>query len=211
MYSRKRTFTGNLLLAAVATAVITLAIVLVPSPVSARDIQLASYQWREGPFMSRVTVQAPLPYEHYVLFGFGLVEGEDGSYFVSRKDGGMYIILILRSGRTIPVVKSSIIFEPHPWEAALAIISHREKLSRVARMWSFGVAKEREASAVLRRLLDFNWEEEQFVVEYVYGGPRPGLDDPKLPWTISFYDSGWVWMLPGEPPSESVPGLRDEE
>jgi len=70
------------------------------------------------------------------------------------------------------IIQLGLHFEPHPWESALQVINHRNKLAEIRKIWSEGSDTEREASDVLTRLLDFEWEEKAFFVQFSYWGPR---------------------------------------
>jgi len=164
--------------------------------------QLAVYEWQEQGHTNQVVVyqsEAGEDLKEYrVSLNIGLKPSPEGGCVVGDPNGGFYQF-VFRPGYRTPFVKVNVSidpqflasypspssnppfeeiirlglnFDPHPWECALQVINHRHKLEEIRDLWSQGSEREKMASEVLKRLLDFEWEDKAFFVEFSYYAPR---------------------------------------
>jgi len=144
---------------------------------SARARDLATYEWAEGDYLGRATVQEYPDGNYGVRLSTGMRKSEDGSLYVAAEDGGIYRFLV-RDG--VPIVRSALIvqpelaLDPHPWEAARTVIARRERLREIAREWSLGDEDARAAAEALEQIAGYDWEHRMIRVEVLTKLPPEG-------------------------------------
>jgi hypothetical protein len=130
---------------------------------------LASHEWDAAGYTSRVTIQEGEAGTNIIL-SVGLTKTSDGAFYVALKGGGVFHYLLRGEGKSPAVLTSVILmpkqkFDPSPWKAAKTVIAQREKLTAIAAEWDKGTEDEKAAATALRQLIDFRWEDKEFLVQ----------------------------------------------